>query len=382
MNRKKIIKLCKLFIGLVNSCIPKYNKRVLIKTIPDFSGNGKAFSDYMVANKREFEIIWLVEKITIQPPGVKIVKKGSIQALVAYFTSRYVVTTHNEMVSTKGRNQVYISLWHGMPFKKICYLGEFDHQGMEDYSSIRIATSEVMRSVIAACFREKANNVYITGQPRNDYLFDNKLSLDQIGVVGKFKKIVFYVPTFRENQVDLRYSNGEEIIDNNFLRTNDFDLNKLNAYFVEKQILLLLKLHPFEEKTFNQTHLASNIKIITSQQLNSLGLDINHVLAITDILITDYSSVYLDFMLKNKPMIFLVPDKDEYSKSRGGFALEPFDFWTPGGKVVSQKGLLKEITELINGEDHYHEKRAVVNSIVNKYSDNKSCERVFDLFFK
>ncbi|MEY0247672.1 CDP-glycerol glycerophosphotransferase family protein [Morganella morganii] len=382
MNKKKAIRFIKLFIGLVNSCIPKYSKRVLFKTIPDYTGNGKAFSDYLIANKSEYEVVWITNISTTLCPGVRHVKKGTLLSLWFYFTSKYVITTHNEMISTKGRNQIYISLWHGMPFKKICYLGDFDYQGMEDYSSLRIATSEVMRSVISACFREKANNVYITGQPRNDFIFDNSLSLKQLGIQKEFKKIVFYAPTFRENQTDLIFSNGKKITNNNFLRTDDFNLNVLNEFLLEIDTLLLLKLHPFEERGFNKKDLATNIKVIKSDLLNDLGLDINHVLAITDILVSDYSSVYFDFMLKNKPIVFLVPDKDEYSKSRGGFILEPFDFWTPGEKVTSQVGLLEEITKLIQGDDLYKEKRLEVNSIINKYSDNKNSERVFNHFFK
>lgn len=382
MSRKIIAKTFKLIVRLANSCIPKYSNRVLIKTVPDFTGNGKAFGDYLVANKKNFEIIWVVDDNTAFYPGVRIVESGTLQALWCYFTSRYIITTHNEMISTKGFNQVYISLWHGMPLKKIGYLSDFEYKGMVDYSSLRIATSEVMRSTIAASFREKANNVYVTGQPRNDFIFENTLSIKDLGVVGEFKKVIFYAPTFRENQGNLKHSDGEQIVGNNFLRTNDFDLNELNDYFIERNVLLLLKLHPFEEKAFEQAELASNIKIITSQTLNKLQIDINHVLAITDILISDYSSIYFDFMLKNKPIIFLVPDKDSYSKSRGGFALEPFDFWTPGEKVVSQMELLDEITQLINGVDLYYDKRAEVHAIVNKYSDNKNCERVFDTFFK
>lgn len=379
---KIIKKYFKRFIGLVNSCIPKYKKRVVIKSIPDFTGNAKAFSDYMVANQIEFEIIWIVENFTICPPSVRLVKRGSMQALWVYFTSKYVITTHNEMISTKALNQTYISLWHGMPFKKICYLGEYDYQGMEDYSSLRIATSEMMRSVISACFREKANNVYITGQPRNDFIFDSEISLEKLGIVGEFKTVVFYAPTFRENKANLSYSNGERIVGNNFIRTFDFDIQKLNGFFAEKEILLLLKLHPFEEKSFDQTNLASNIKIITSQLLSRLQLDVNHVLAISDILISDYSSVYFDFMIRDRPIIFLVPDKNDYSKYRGGFALEPFDFWTPGEKVTTQDELLKQITQLMNGEDHYSDRRKEINSIVNKFSDNQNCKRVFDTFFK
>ncbi|EHT8035315.1 CDP-glycerol glycerophosphotransferase family protein, partial [Escherichia coli] len=193
-----------------------------------------------------------------------------------YFTSKYVITTHNEMIGPIATNQKYISLWHGMPFKKICYLGENDHQGMIDYSAIRIATSEVMRSIISASFREKANNVYITGQPRNDFLF-KPISLTDIGIKSiKNKKIVMFAPTFRMNNEDIRYSDGAEIIDNNFLRVNDFCMEEIDYYLEQSNLHLILKLHPYEEEYFRGiATLSSNITIISSDELTQKNIDLN-----------------------------------------------------------------------------------------------------------
>ncbi|WP_196247633.1 CDP-glycerol glycerophosphotransferase family protein, partial [Cronobacter malonaticus] len=232
-----------------------------------------------------------------------------------------------------ARNQRYISLWHGIPFKKICYLGENDYKGMIDYSAIRIATSEVMRSIISASFREKANNVYITGQPRNDFLF-KPIKLADVGLeLCKNKKIIMLAPTFRMNNEDKRYSDGAEITDNNFLRVDDFSLNEIDGYLEKNNAHLILKLHPYEEEYFRGVAtLSSNITIISSEELTQKNIDLNQLLSLTDILITDYSSIYLDYLILNKPLVFLVPDVDTYSSSRGGFTLEPFDFWTPGDK--------------------------------------------------
>ncbi|MGI9887682.1 CDP-glycerol glycerophosphotransferase family protein [Vibrio chagasii] len=382
--KKKIVKSIKILFRAVNRIIPKNSKRVVFKSNPDFSGNGKAFSDYLLNVKCKYDVVWIVSGCYAEYiDGITIVKKGTFKALWLYATSKYIVTTHNEMIGTRAGNQVYISLWHGMPMKKICYLGEFDHQGMEDYSSLRIATSEIMRSIISACFREKANNVYVTGQPRNDYLFDEKIRTTSFykDIKSKYEKVVFYTPTFRENQEDARYSDGVKIEGHNFLRTNDFDLDSLNKYFSENNILLLLKLHPFEEKSITNSILGSHIRVITSHQLKEKELDINHILSITDILISDYSSIYFDFLMLNKPIVFLVPDKEQYEKSRGGFVLEPFDSWTPGSKVVTQKALLDEISEIKIGIDKYSDKRNEVNLIINKFDDNKNCERVYNLFF-
>ncbi|WP_196247624.1 CDP-glycerol glycerophosphotransferase family protein, partial [Cronobacter malonaticus] len=90
-------------------------------------------------------------------------------------------------------------------------------------------------------------------------------------------------------------------------------------------------------------------------------------------------SIYLDYLILNKPIVFLVPDVDTYSSSRGGFTLEPFDFWTPGDKVNNQYSLLESIDKIISGNDEYTDRRAQVNSIINKYGDANSSQRVIEL---
>lgn len=380
MNLKKHLrKITISLISLFNLAIPKKNNRVFFKSKPDYSGNCKALSDYILDGNLPYEIIWSIKK-EIGNTSFITVTTSTLKELFYYFTSKYVITTHNEMIGPIARNQIYISLWHGMPFKKICYLGEFDHKGMVDYSAIRIATSEVMRSVISASFREKANNVYVTGQPRNDFLF-KPVRLTDLGIKNcQGKKIVMLAPTFRMNNENKNYSDGDDIIDNNFLRVEDFCLEQIDSYLEKSGTHLILKLHPYEEVYFKGVaKLSPNITIIDSDELTQKNIDLNQILPVVDILITDYSSIYLDYLILNKPLIYLVPDVEAYSESRGGFTLEPFDFWTPGDKVTNQLGLLNSIDRIISGNDDFAQKRHEVNSIINKYNDGGNSQRVVAL---
>lgn len=382
MFKKKLLRLTKILLSLLISLIPKNNNKILFKSRPDFSGNAKALSDYIQKKHNDYEIIWLIENDgNARLNGTKNIKAGTIKAFFEYITAKYIITTHNEMIGIKSSDQIYISLWHGMPLKKICYLGEFDHQGMEDYSSYRIATSEVMRAIIAACFREKANNVYITGQPRNDFLYDKLAAKDLFSTFSAGKTNIFYVPTFRENQEDKSYSDGESIKNNNFFRVDDFDFNEVDSFLRTHNCQLFIKLHPYEENVYLDTLLSENIRILKSEELSKNNLDINHLLAHMDILITDYSSVYFDYMLLDKPICFLTPDIDSYSRSRGGFTLEPVNYWMPGFHCTTQNALLNEIKNLIEGNDQYAKHRKNVNEIINFYKDNRNSERVFETFF-
>jgi len=101
-------------------------------------------------------------------------------------------------------------------------------------------------------------------------------------------------------------------------------------------------------------------------------------LGYSDLLITDYSSVYFDYLLIDKPVIFVPTDIEEYSQKRG-FLLEPYDFWTPGPKVYNQDNLLNSILANLNEPNKYKKERNLINSMINYYKDNKSSERVWNL---
>lgn len=386
MNIKKTFtRFLKKSFSLINTLVPKNKNKIIFLSVPDYSGNSKAFYEYIKNHHAKYKTYWLVKpnyhKIT---ESSDFIKKKSILSIYHYLTSKYIVSTHNEMVGTSAKNQIYISLWHGMPFKKICYLGDVDYIGMEDYPAKRICTSEIMRSIISASFHEKANNVYITGQPRNDLLYQEYPINNIINNIPHQKKVIYYIPTFRENINNQKYSDGEGIKDNNFLRVPDFDINLLDQFLEDIGYILILKLHPYEEEYFNEIQtLSNNIFNIKSSVFLENNIDINQILGQSDCLITDYSSVYFDYLILNKPIIFLTPDIQKYKEKRGGFTLEPFENWTPGEKVTSQKELLNELSNLfIMKNDKYKDHRATINNIINQHQDNNNSRRVYEKFFK
>jgi CDP-glycerol glycerophosphotransferase (TagB/SpsB family) len=97
-----------------------------------------------------------------------------------------------------------------------------------------------------------------------------------------------------------------------------------------------------------------------------------------DLLITDYSSIYFDYLLLNRPIIFTPTDLEEYRETRG-FLLEPYDFWTPGPKVTSQKALQHEILKSLCDIKYFQSERETILSIIHQYRDNKSSERLWNM---
>jgi CDP-glycerol glycerophosphotransferase (TagB/SpsB family) len=381
--KKKLVRFAKKTLSIINSLIPKNKYKIVFKSVPDYSGNCKALSDYIFSYHKEYKIIWIYTNYKQKcSPGYTWVKAKKFLAFYHMLTSKYVVTTHNEMVAIKGWNQVNISLWHGMPLKKICYLAPNEVSYMEDYSAKRIATSEIMKAIISASFHERADNVIITGQPRNDFLFEDK-KFNFLDSEKTFSKTILYAPTFRHNSFAEKNSDGRAIEDSNFFRFLSFNLQDLQSFLKRHNILLLIKLHPFEEDALNGIEFGRNVIVIKSNEFNALGYDVNHLLKISDCLLTDYSSIYFDYLILNRPIGFVVPDYSEYKRKRGGFTLEPEEYWMPGEKIETQNELIDFLkATLVDNLDKYKVLRNQVNDSLNTFKDNKNSERVFNLLIK
>lgn len=93
-----------------------------------------------------------------------------------------------------------------------------------------------------------------------------------------------------------------------------------------------------------------------------------------DLLITDYSSIYFDWLLLDKPIVFFIPDLSSYQETRD-FLLSPLDFWMPGIKCKTVSELIEAFEDL--KRDRFKDERKRLKRIVHHYQDRQSCDRVF-----
>jgi len=309
-------------------------------------------------------------------------KRKSVKGMWHFFKGRYIVTSHFDNVGIKSTRQKYVSLWHGMPLKKIGWYERNKNDHRYEKADIIISTSYLMKSILASCFHVDPKKVFITGQPRNDKLFHaNK---DEIirKIVSSLTPtpniIISYLPTFRSFG---GYKDGEH----DFLEElfSDDNCNNLNKILCEYNAALFVKAHYYENinKILGNVNSYSNIKFINDDDLIINGIDLYDLLGSTDILITDYSSVYFDYLLLNKPILFYVPDLNRYRSARG-FILEPFDFWTPGPKAQTVKEFNLSLVSLLENPNIYEQERKLINSLLNQYRDDQSCVRVWDLMMQ
>lgn len=377
-------------IRLFNRLIPKDKKRILFSSIPDYSDNSKALYEYLIESKicNDKKIVWSVNNRDIMKNlserGICCCSERSIKGMINVFRSKYIIGTHNNFSGIKSNNQYLVNLWHGIPLKSMGFLDkletesklrEIKHGG--EVANVSIATSTLMRSGMVASFFSDPRRVLITGYPRNDYLFKpnstQKLSTLLGFDVSQYSSLIIYMPTFRIW--------GERIEgDPNYLEKI---VNiELNTYLKDNNILLVIKLHPFEEKYWqskiNLSIFNKNIVLLPTQKLTNNFMIIYEVLNAFNILITDYSSIYFDYLLLNRPIIFLPWDKELFSNNRG-FLFEPYDFWTPGPKPTSIPTLIDEINKFLRDPSYYEAERLTINSLANQYSDGESSRRVWEV---
>ena len=312
-------------------------------------------------------------------------KKGDISKFEFYkkrlekyrlvFRSKLVITTHG--FYRLRNDNVMLNLWHGMPLKSMSLMNKSKEDAIgyieDDYF---LSTSEFFNTTMNSCIGIEADKYYIGGYPRNDYLFkeNGKKNLKLLTKKANDKKIIMYMPTYR----DLSTGKGSE---NNIFRFNEFDFKKFNNFLESNNLMFLLKLHPNEERQFldaYKNYNSNNIFLIKGEDLEAEKMDFYKILNAADILITDYSSVYFDYLLLNRPILFTPTDFEEY-KAHRGFLLEPYDFWAPGLKCGNQDELERNILASIKDPNMYKKERETIRDLIHKYQDAKSTDRVMDL---
>ena len=195
--------------------------------------------------------------------------------------------------------------------------------------SATITSSESIRKDYAEAFGISLDKVYATGIPRTDVLFDDGYkSRIRDRIFSKYpqlkdKKVILFAPTFRGNGQKTAYYNFEWI-----------DFKKMKEEFGE-EYCLIIKLHPF----------VHNVECIPEDDNFFLNMtqerDINDLLLVTDILITDYSSVIFEAALLDIDTIFYVPDIEEYTASRDFYY--PFEEYMFGQLAKTKEELIEAI---------------------------------------
>lgn len=316
-----------------------------------------------------------------------IIKYGSRDYYKYYSTAKYWVSNSRipEQIIKKP-NQVYLQCWHGTPLKRLGHdiIGETqnalntDKEMAEKYDidtkkyTYMISPSRFATEKFTTAFNLKALHAYDilleVGYPRNDYLYNYKKK--DLNIIKKKlklplnKKVILYAPTWRDNQHEsgLGYVYKTEV---------DFDYLKDK---IKDDYIILFRPHYFVANKFAFEKYNGFIYDVSDVD------DVNDLYVISDILITDYSSVFFDYANLNRPMIFFMYDLEFYQYKLRGFY---FDLDELPGDIVKTE---EEIVNILNNLDDYNEKhRERYKLFNNKFTyldDGNASKRVIETVFK
>lgn len=297
INQNKIV-FCN-YNGKGYGCNPKYIAQELIKRHPDW--------DY----------VWLVNDLyTKMPKEIRTVKYDSIQSIYELATAKVWVDNQRKLwFHRKRKKQFFVATWHGagIPIKKIGadnpnnYKNKpYEHTSkhMNKITNLMISNSKACTKIFHRAFLYK-KEILNCGYPRNDILVMNKT--EQLFYIQKIKnklkitseeKIVLYAPTYRNlrnlEKYTLNYEKVLEALSERFGGIWHF----------------LLKLHPTMRNSKNQIKNPYNVIDISNYE------DMQELLLVSDVLISDYSSIITEFGLMKKPIFLFATDIEDYSNER------------------------------------------------------------------
>jgi CDP-glycerol glycerophosphotransferase (TagB/SpsB family) len=277
--------------------------------------------------------------------------------------SKYIFSSNalEQRFPYKLKKQIYISLnYFATSFKldkpKKSYKWPIEYV---------VSTSLLSSQIISNFSLVPLDNFLTLGFPRNDNILNPRYSREQIikmlNVSFKIENIILHTPTHR---IGHNISTKKNVIYYKDYR------EELNSILNEHNALLIIVSHPSEQLSLVE---GKNDRIALYKP--NFQYTLYDLIPHADALITDYTTVYYDFLLTNKPVIFNFYDKEIYEKERG-FAFDPIENICAGIIVKNKKDLFSAIQQTLIGFDEYKQHRKFVTSLIHKYVDGNSSERI------
>lgn len=351
-----------------------------------YSCNPRAIYEYLKENRPDLELVWSVDGRSIskfENADIPYAKRFSIKWLFKMARARYWVTNSRmPLWIPKAKHTVYFQTWHGTPLKRLAadmdevhmpgtntkkYKANFHKESSKwDYLlSPNAYSTEIFRR--AFNFQKEVVEV---GYPRNDVLYtknnpDDIKDLKEKLQLPQDKKVILYAPTWRDDQF---YGKGRYKFD------LELDLLQLKDKFGEDYVIVL-RMHYLVAENFDLSPYEGFVFDF------SYHGDINELYLVSDIMITDYSSVFFDYANLKRPMLFFVYDIDSYRDKLRGFYFD-FETYAPGPLVKTTDEVISAIEKIesdgfeIQSEifDDFYERFCYLES---GQSSHKAVQKVF-----
>ncbi|MFB9974873.1 CDP-glycerol glycerophosphotransferase family protein [Allobacillus sp. SKP2-8] len=363
LRRGKIGKTLLYFLFKCISLLPRKEKSIVFESFhgKQFSDNPKAIYNYMKENHPEYKLYWSVDRRSLSAfneSDVNILSKFSLKWIYIMGRAKvWVINARLPLWIPKNDKTIYIQTWHGTPLKKlgidiedVKMPGTSTEKYRENFSKesskwdYLISPNRYSTEIFKRAFNFQ-NTILEVGYPRNDVLtnLNYKEYINKIKSklnIPLDKKVLLYAPTWRDNNF---FEKGKYRFD------MTMDLDRMKKKLGQDYVILFR----FHYLIADKLDLSSYHEFAYNVSRN---VDISDLYLISDILITDYSSVFFDFANLRKPMIFYTYDLEEYRDELRGFYID-FEKQAPGPLVKNTEQLIDaiiNIDEPQSNEDFYN----------------------------
>ncbi|WP_454962008.1 CDP-glycerol:glycerophosphate glycerophosphotransferase [Eggerthia catenaformis] len=346
-----------------------------------YSDTPKYIYEYLAKNyPGEYEFVWVLnDKSYTLPYEGQIVKRFSRKYAYYMGIAKYFVfNTRQPLWFRKREEQIFLETWHGTPLKRLAFDQEEVTAASPSYKTqfyrqkqewdFLIAANKFSSDVFRSCFMYDGPMLE-TGYPRNDLLKDP--DRDEITIELKkkcgiplSKRTILYAPTWRDDEY---YGNG----------SYKFQI-KLNLEMMKKELgdeyVVILRTHYYIADNIDLTGLEDFAYNLSKYD------DVTEIYLMSDILITDYSSVFFDYAGLRRPMLFFTYDLDKYRDILRGFYID-MEKELPGPLVYTTEEVINRIKSIDEMNKEYASRYDAFYERFCCWEDGYAAKRVVDAVF-
>lgn len=345
------------FFAKYDSFFPKFRRKVVlvVKKNTEFSGNLRVCADVLLTGKKHKIYVYKdgpmptdLER-AIKAQGMRVLKHNSWHSFYHLFTSGLMFFSHvprDAHISVKNKRRVIVGLWHGVAFKNIESQMVFvapEKLALIEKNAVlydlMTASSQKDKKYLAKSFMVDESIIEVTGLPRYDllkstYPLDEFLNTQkqQLERIKANKKLILYAPTFREH------------CESHLEQISHSEWHTLNDFMIANNSVLGVRPHPYDLKHPPEVFKSlSNIVWLGHDEFTESNLVLQH----TDVMIVDFSSIWIDYLLLDRPIIGFAKDFEHYQDNERGFAYN-FDSTFPDVFVDNIMDLIGQLDLLLN----------------------------------
>ena len=366
----------------------------------EFTNSPLVFWEY-IKNNKSYETVWIVYTEDtfnkLNEAGINCCSIHDHQGLDNLLSkAKYIIMDSRQpLIRVPVKGQVVVQLSALIAFGSDIFMLSnvesmnpfFMHKYNCAYTNIATASSQLMKANTAASYGYDARKIHVTGVPRTDVLLNEdgkKLLYEQFPDLKKYKKLLLFTPGAKNTLGGTKRFISKRFSANIF-NIEGFDQKELEEVLEKNKIGVVFKLHPFDEYFYKSNQFPAKIpKHCHLIHTNTFfGKSLNHIMNAFDSMISDSSSTMYEYLLLNRPIIFLHNELSLAKEIYGvKYLIEDETVVYPGRRVYTFNELLDAISEALTTPEKFSSERLRTRELLYDYTDGKNCERVLELIEK